>query len=61
MGKTAERSVVPVDEVVELDLGSGFAEDLDGEDDLVVLDLGLAAASLELPDEDLLGHERRRR
>lgn len=52
---------MPVDEVVELDLGSGFAEDLDGEDDLVVLDLGLAAASLELPDEDLLGHERRRR
>jgi len=60
MGKTEERSLVPVDKVVELDLDSGLAEDLDEEDDLVV-DLGLAAASLELPDEVLLGHERRRR
>ena len=51
---------MPVDKVVELDLDSGLAEDLDEEDDLVV-DLGLAAASLELPDEVLLGHERRRR
>ena len=61
---------MPVDKVVELDLDSGLdsglAEDLDEEDDLdggddLVVDFGLAALSLDLPDEVLLGHERRRR
>ena len=69
MGKTAERSLVPVDNVGEVDLDSGLADDLDEEDDLVA-DLVFATAAslftglgvaLDLLDEDLLGQERRRR